>query len=169
MELVTHKCGHRFPLKPESSIESCPILLDTPSLAENHTLLQIERLPHEILVIIGAQIPLPTILSLTSTSRSLRSKLLRTEADRNTLARVWIKEYASWYMPLPLHPSLKEEWVNPKHRQVTDGDYDVPDDAKAAIGWDYLRRCLASGSMRNRKRIWAVAEQIERKAEELEV
>ncbi|KAF7972348.1 hypothetical protein HWV62_18122 [Athelia sp. TMB] len=156
--------------QPDSGVESHPILLDAePSLVDNHAFSSIERLPHEVFAIICAQIPLPTILSLASTSRSLRAKLLRTEADRNALARVWIKEYAPWYMPLPLHPSLKQEWVNPKHREATDGDYDVPDDCTAAIGWDYLRRCLASGSMRNRKRIWAVAEQIEKKAEELGV
>ena len=128
-----------------------------------------ERLPHELLVIIGVQIPLHTFLSLASTSRTLRSKSIRDEADRDMIARAWIQRDAPWYMPLPLHPSLKQEWVNPKHREATDSDYDVPVDAMAVIGWGYLRRCLESGSMRNRKRIWAVAEQIERRADELGV
>ena len=35
--------------------------------------------------------------------------------------------------------------------------------------WHYVRRCAKSGSMRNRKRVWEVARQIEAKADELGV
>jgi hypothetical protein len=31
--------------------------------------------------------------------------------------------------------------------------------------WAYLRRCVDNGSMLNRKRIWSIAEQLERKAD----
>jgi hypothetical protein len=35
------------------------------------------------------------------------------------------------------------------------------------VGWGYLQRCLCNGSMRNQKRIWQIAEQLELLADEV--
>jgi hypothetical protein len=64
-------------------------------------------------------------------------------SDRNALARSWIVKNAPWYFP---------------NEGCSLG-------AKDTVGWDYLKRCFESGSMRNRKRIWKVAEQIEQMAD----
>jgi len=58
---------------------------------------------------------------------------------------------APWY-----ENHLPKEHV---HRN-SEGDHD-------RMGWAYLMRCLASGPMMNRKRIWGIAEQLERKADEM--
>ncbi|KZP32757.1 hypothetical protein FIBSPDRAFT_773942 [Athelia psychrophila] len=158
-----------FPLQPNSRIDSCPILIEaaSSSLSSAHKLSSIEHVPQELLVFISSQLPLPTFLSLASASRHLRYKLLGTDSDRNAFARSWMTNHANWYVPLPLHPSLKGAWKKSDYREQEDEEFTPPKSDVAAMDWDYLRRCLASGSMRNRKRIWNVAEQLEKKADEL--
>ncbi|KZP14320.1 hypothetical protein FIBSPDRAFT_1048859 [Athelia psychrophila] len=161
----------RFPSQPNSRINSCPILVDaaSPSLASAHKLSSVEGVPQELLVLISAQLLLPTFLSFASVSRHLRCRLLGTGSNRNAFARAWIAHSAPWYLPLPLHPSLKGAWKKSNYRKQENEDFSCPKSGIAAMDWDYLRRCLASGSMSNRKRIWKVAEQLEKKADELEI
>ena len=64
-------------------------------------------------------------------------------SDRDTLARSWIAKNAPWYIP-----------------------DEIPDSgANDVISWAYLKGCLGSGSMRNRRRIWRIAEQLEQMAD----
>ena len=35
------------------------------------------------------------------------------------------------------------------------------------MGWEYLMRCVDSGSMMNQKQIWGIAQQLERKVDEM--
>jgi hypothetical protein len=99
----------------------------------------IEQLPFELIYQIVHELPLQSLLSFVSTSRNLRANLLGIESDRNALAHSWIVKSAPWYFP-------------------DDGSLVV----KGTLGWEYLKRCFQSGSMRNRKRIWRVAEQLEK-------
>ncbi|KZP19936.1 hypothetical protein FIBSPDRAFT_743008 [Athelia psychrophila] len=157
----------RFPLQSNSRIDSCPILVDaaSSSLTSAHKLSLIEHIPQKLLLLISSHLPLPTFLSFASVSRRLRYKLLGTDLDRDAFARGWITNNAPWYLPLPLHPSLKGAWKLSDYREQEDEDFTLPNSDIA--DWNYLRRCLSDGSMRNRKRIWNVAEQLEKKAEEL--
>ena len=88
-------------------------------------------------------------------SRNLRSKCLGSSSDRDYLARLCIKTSAPWY---EVH--LPKDHVCPRAQ--------VACDCKK-MGWGYLMRCLASGSMMNRKRIWGIAQQLERAADEMEI
>ncbi|KZP07104.1 hypothetical protein FIBSPDRAFT_875899 [Athelia psychrophila] len=158
-----------FPLQSNSRIDSRPILIDatSSSLTTALKLSSIAQIPQELLVLISAQLPLPTFMSFASVSRHLRYKFLGTGSDRDAFARGWITNTAPWYLPLPLHPSLRGAWKKSDYRKQEDEDFTLPNSDIAAPDWNYLRRCLSSGSMRNRKRIWNVAEQLEKKAEEL--
>ncbi|KZP20239.1 hypothetical protein FIBSPDRAFT_932305 [Athelia psychrophila] len=158
-----------FPLQSNSRIDACPSLIDaaSSSLTSAYKLSSVEHVPQELLVLISSELPLPTFLSFASVSRHLRYKLLGTGSDRDAFARAWIVNYAPWYLPKPLHPSLRGAWKKSDYREQEAEDFTLPPSDAAALDWDYLRRCLASGSMRNRKRIWNVAGQLERKADEL--
>jgi hypothetical protein len=102
---------------------------------------KIERLPLHILVDIASYCTLPGFLSLFSVSRYMRSKCISTPADRDLMARSWIKMSAPWYA-VPI----------------------VGGSSVGGNGWAYLRRCVDDASMKNRKRIWGITEQLERKA-----
>lgn len=107
----------------------------------------IKDMPYDILILIAIRLSLPNLLSLLGTCRGIRSRMLGSPGSRNTLAHAWIHEQAQYYIPI--------------------GDNQIY--ISNQLGWDYLNRCLRSGSMRNRRRIFWVAQQIERIADELGV
>jgi hypothetical protein len=111
---------------------------------------KLSQLPPEFILQIASFLPLPSLLCFLSTSKQLRSTFIESSLDRNALARAWVETSAPWYLPLS-------------------DDHFPSGDKVTLIGWDYLRRCLDSGSMRNRRRIWGIAEQLERKADEIGV
>jgi hypothetical protein len=47
----------------------------------------------------------------------------------------------------------------PSYRPACKYSVETPKN-NGVIGWAYLRRCMQSGSMRNRRRIWKVSEQL---------
>ncbi|EIW79002.1 hypothetical protein CONPUDRAFT_155687 [Coniophora puteana RWD-64-598 SS2] len=103
----------------------------------------VEKLPLELLHMIVLLGPLTSLLSLASTSRSMRSILFGSEDNCNTLAIAWITHNAPWFVP----PTSDMESQDEMH--------------KIQHAWTYLQRCCTSPSMRNRARIWKVAERIE--------
>jgi F-box domain len=131
----------------------------TPSLLEpptsHHALSVIEQLPFEIIVNIASYCHLPSALSLSSTSRRLRSKYLGSSSDRDYFACLWIKTSAPWY---EVH--LPEDHVCQKAEVACNCQ---------KMGWGYLVRCLGSGSMMNRKRIWDIGQQLESDANKIGV
>ena len=143
-----------FPLNEDETSHGTTLSFLEPS-TPHHALSAIEQLPFETIVNIASYCPLPSVLSLSSTSRHLRSKYLGSSSDRDYFARLWIKTSAPWY----------EVHLPKDHVCQTAG---VPCDCQK-MGWGYLVRCLASGSMTNRKRIWGIGEQLERKADEIGV
>jgi hypothetical protein len=136
-----------FPLNPTPSDDlAVPTILEPPSTS---TLLsKIEQLLVKILFQIAALLPLPSLLIFLTASRKLRSTFLGFEVGRDALARTWIWTMGFWYLPVP-------------HEKLLSNGVDI------VIDWVYLRRCLRSGSMRNRQRIWQVVEQIEDMADKL--
>jgi hypothetical protein len=130
-----------------------PSFLESPT--SHHALSAIEQLPFEIIVNIASYCHLPSVLSLSSTSRRLRSKYLGSSSDRDHFARLWIKTRAPWY-----EVRLPEDHVCPSAEVACDCQ---------KMGWGYLVRCLGSGSMMNRKRIWGIGQQLERKADQIGV
>jgi len=143
-----------FPLnEDETSHGTTPSFLE-PSTS-HHALSAIEQLPFEIIVNIASYCPLPSVLCLSSISRHLRSKYLGSSSDRDYFARLWVKTSAPWY-----------EVHLPKDHVCQSAE--VACDCQK-MGWGYLMRCLASWSMMNRKRIWGIAQQLEREADEIGV
>lgn len=139
-----------FPINEDNTLLHHPI---TPTILEPsthfHALSKIELLPFEILVDITSRCPLSTLICLPSTSHHMRSKLLALSSDRDYIACTWIKTSAPWYeihLPEEEHPHSSSR--------------------NKRMGWLYLQRCVhtSNGSMMNRKRIWGIAEQLERKA-----
>jgi hypothetical protein len=136
-----------FPLNSTPSDDlAVPTILEPPSTSTPLSI--IEQLPVEILFQISALLPLPSLLNFLAASRQLRSMLLGFELGRDALARTWIRTTGLWYLPVPYEKSLS-------------------DGVDTVIDWVYLRRCLRSGSTRNRRRIWRVVEQIEDMADKL--
>jgi hypothetical protein len=129
----------------------------TPSFVErstsHHVLSAIEQLSFETILNIVSYCPLPTVLCLFSLSCHLRSKCLGSSSDRDYFARLWIKTSAPWY-----------EVHLPKDHVCQSAE--VACDCQK-MGWGFLMRCFASGSMMNRKRIWGIALQLERKAKKM--
>jgi hypothetical protein len=109
-----------------------------------------EQLPSEIFVDIASRCTLSSLLSLVSTSHHIRFTHLAFLSDRDILARAWIRMSAPWYeVNFPTKPpNQRSDW-------------------RLWMGWSYLTRCLSSPSMRNRRRIWDIAEQLERRANEI--
>ena len=105
----------------------------------------IEQLPYEIISQIVHDLPLRSLLAVVSTSRQLRSNFLYRAPDRDMLAHSWIVKTAPWYLP----------------------DQGLGSRTNDIVGWEYLKRCLGNGSMKNRRRIWRIAEQLEQMADVL--
>ncbi|KAF7972352.1 hypothetical protein HWV62_18130 [Athelia sp. TMB] len=152
----------RFPLAVDPNVNSTPSFIEG-STKSSHALALVEQLPQELLVLTGSHLPLVSLLALASTSRHLRVKMLGTVSDRDALARAWIVQSGPWYKPLPLHPFQKAGDSQGVQEGEEDG-VELPEDWQTALSWDYLCRCLASASMRNRRRIWDVAGQLEKRA-----
>lgn len=129
----------RFPFEHDSKFSTPPSVLSAPFASISKT--KLECLPFELISMIASHTPFPTLLVLAASSRSLRFQLLAFEVDRNTLAHTWMQRSAPWFCPVSQHEPYKPS--------------PIPD------SWQYLARCFHSGSMRNRKRIWKIAEQIE--------
>jgi len=139
-----------FPLEKTSSYHAT-----TPSLIEPpiyHTCLStIEQLPIELLAGIASCCTFSAFLCLFSVSGHMRFKCLHLASNRDYLASAWIRMSAPWY---EVHvPEMKHVSQN---RMGSEG-----------MGWEFLMRCIDSGSMMNRKRIWGIAQQLERKADEM--
>jgi hypothetical protein len=92
----------------------------------------------------------PSLVSFLSVSRCIRSKLIGSAADRDALACSWIRISAPWYQVVVPDGFTWEGSIIQKDNVV--------------MGWAYLRRCIDSGPMRNRERIWGISEQLEKKA-----
>ncbi|EIW78992.1 hypothetical protein CONPUDRAFT_138240 [Coniophora puteana RWD-64-598 SS2] len=151
-ETIIHRGGFWMWMSPDSfpiELASCrddpPLTLIEPPMAGT-TLSAVESLPCELLCAITEQLPMTSLFSLSSTSRTLRAILLGSEAGRNAIARGWIMKSAPWYIPV-----------------ATSRDYEPHFEmGQVCDPWAYMRRCLSSGSMRNRVRIWKAAEQIDK-------
>jgi len=136
---VNTHLARSFPSQTTGSANE-PIYIEPPLYDAAHS--SLELLPFELVSQIVNDLPLTSLLSLLSTSRHLRFEFLGLPSDRDALARSWIAKNAPWYLP------------NEEFNLCANG----------VVGWEYLKRCLESGSMRNRKRIWKVIEQLEQMA-----
>ncbi|KZP13925.1 hypothetical protein FIBSPDRAFT_1049095 [Athelia psychrophila] len=163
----------RFPLGAPGQHARRPKDEAEPSNAPNPA--KFEMLPIEALTHIMTLVSLADIVSVASASKRLQHKILGVHSNTNTIAREWINANAPWYKP---YQRDEEE----THQSDDDGDSIVSDDLEEdddddnedgaipiADWWQYLKRCLQSGSMKNRKRIWAVCERLEQKADEFGV
>lgn len=169
----------RFPIQnPHTTTihkNKAPIHTEPPSNHHHQTPQStFERLPYELISQIIHDLPLPSLLSTISTSRLLRSNFLRLASDRDALARSWISKSAPWYLPDDASFKFLISRNNDADADV-DADIGVGVDdvgvvgvvGAEVVGWEYLKRCIDSGSMRNRRRIWMVAEQLEEMADRL--
>ncbi|QRV80419.1 hypothetical protein RhiJN_08434 [Ceratobasidium sp. AG-Ba] len=104
------------------------------------------KLPTELLYTIISHLSLSDIVSIARTDKTLWFRLLGTTNVRDHLAKAYMHSSARWCLP---HGEAELTWWNQRN-----GD--------SALGWSYMKRCYSeSHSMRNRRRIWQVAESIE--------
>ncbi|GAA5824696.1 hypothetical protein JCM11251_005305 [Rhodosporidiobolus azoricus] len=127
----------------------------------------LSSLPFDILVHLSSLLTLPALLSLTSTSRTVRSSLFSTSTKRNRLASAWLNTSGQYWLPIKVDLGVDftiDKAIEEKHvgvKKVEMQDLREKDD-----WWNYLVRCAAeSGSMRNRKRVWGAALSVEIVAE----
>ncbi|GAA5977744.1 hypothetical protein JCM5350_006164 [Sporobolomyces pararoseus] len=133
---------------------------------------QFDQLPFDVLSYLASFLPLVSLLSLASTNRALRQTLLGSPSSRSQTMRKWLLNEGRYWLPQEIDlgiPKPKvgavprvDELAKPTLKELELGDAD--DD-----WWSYVSRCIKSGSMRNRRRIWSVAMQLEEKANELGV
>lgn len=131
--------------------------LAQPPLSETSA---IDDLPVEMLAHIISFLPLPAVLALASTSNLLRAKILGNCCDSICVARTWIEKNAPWWIP----PAGYYTSIGPEDSAVS-----LVEATRDMCQWSYLKECVLSGSMRNRRRIWLISEQLERMADDLGV
>lgn len=135
----------RFPIDSPSTLNATSYLPVTLPL-ESISLEPISELPPEILQSITSFLPLPGIIILGTLNKRLYHQILGSPETRNAVAKAYIRAQTPWYLP---YGETELKWWDDRN-----GD--------AALGWDYLKRCLCeSHSMKNRKRVWKAAESIE--------
>jgi hypothetical protein len=127
-----------FPLNEDTSHGTTPSFLE-PSTS-HHTLSAIEQLPFEVIVYIASSCPLPSALSLSSTSRHLRSNTSVHPRTGITLHVCGSRR---------AHLGMKVIF-----RRFTFAK-------ELTQRWHAIAKKSASGSMMNRKRIWGIAQQLE--------
>lgn len=134
----------------------------------------LEKFPPEILTLVAQNLgSIRDILSLARTSRQLWSKMMCVASNRDAIARAWISNNAPWYVPTEEEDEEEadeEEGADEEEEEEEIEGKEENEDTSGislknfVVSWDYLRRCWESGSMRNRERIWKVAQCIEAKA-----
>ena len=125
-----------------------------------------KNLPAEVFTHTVSFLPLKSLLNLAGTSRSLRTGIL----GDDYLARVWMYNNAAWWIPVPTQTPKKNQKTSPAGDPwacpASEWSVHIPltTDFPAGLGWAYIWRCMRSGSMQNRKRIWNLVLDIERVA-----
>ncbi|KAH7911423.1 hypothetical protein BJ138DRAFT_926209 [Hygrophoropsis aurantiaca] len=148
----------RFPLEP--LVSDNPMTSISRSSSSGAYISHIELLPLELLIHLADFAPLPDLIALASTSRDLRLQILGCDA----IARSCIYGNAPWYIPvLASVPEVEQAYKI----KASERDFlrEKAGKFNMSMTWAYIRRCMASGSMRNRRRIWKVVEDIERVAD----
>ncbi|KAL8283300.1 hypothetical protein RQP46_005710 [Phenoliferia psychrophenolica] len=127
----------RFPVKSTpQTVANSPSHLDPPRSLASPSSPSFQSLPTDILISIATHLPLASLTSLSTTCHQIRSSLLVREG--RDVARSWLGGEGAYWLPV--------------------GWNEIPEDG----WWNYVRRCVGSGSMRNRKRIWGVVGRLER-------
>ncbi|GAA6059212.1 hypothetical protein JCM10212_006605 [Sporobolomyces blumeae] len=169
---LVHEAGYwpwmaadAFPLSPSGTDSSrfTPFPREPlPSAPARPTL---SSLPLDVLTTLCAYLPLPSLLALASTNAILRRTVLSSRVARAWLdieGRCWLPHSVDFGVPDAKKGSIPRLAHLPQPQmRVVDGD--------VGDWWAYVERCMASGSMRNRKRVWAVAKQLERVADKNDV
>ncbi|KAI9568163.1 hypothetical protein HD554DRAFT_2191632 [Boletus coccyginus] len=140
----------RFPV---SSTEDEYPTVELPEVHSCGNRSAIESVPPEVLIPIVSSLSLTSLLNLASASRSLRTGIL----GNDYCACVWIYNNAPWWIPVPTQTPKKDDQNEPPTK--------VTQVFPSGLGWAYIKRCIRSGSMRNRKRIWNAAVDIEHVAD----
>lgn len=145
--------SHIRSLFTKGIVPTNPLLQSPPSKTS-----RAHDLPFEMLAHITSFLPLPAVLTFASTSRLLRARILGNCCDRNCIARTWIERNAPWWIPPAEHCTS----IGPEDSAVS-----LVEATRDICQWSYLKECVLSGSMRNRRRIWLISEQLARMADEL--
>lgn len=152
---------HAFALMRASSLPllACAYPVPPPSATDDSTILTyqpptLEALPLDVLLLITSHLSLPSMVKLCSASHTLLNVLF---PFLDSLARRCMAQSEPWYLP----PHGKERTSFHEQYKIARGP-DTRDDDIAAFPWFwYARACRCSPSMRNRKRIWGIAEQLQ--------
>ncbi|KAK4702073.1 hypothetical protein P7C70_g4154, partial [Phenoliferia sp. Uapishka_3] len=133
----------RFPIKAASFHPDPPSLTESVDSSSTpsgqHGL---ASLPADVLLVIASLLPVSSILMLASACRNIRARILLRQG--NDVARAWLNSQGKYWLP-------------PAEGDAPEGGW-----------WIFLRRCVESGSMKNRRRIWGVVERLEVMVDESE-
>ncbi|GAA6012726.1 hypothetical protein JCM10207_005338 [Rhodosporidiobolus poonsookiae] len=173
-ELLVHEGGFwvwmapdDFPLNPSLTPPPPPAVLDSPSGASPSSAKGLEKLPLDVLLLIASTLPLPSLLALSSASRTLRHTLLGTPTSRSRLASAWLTSTGRYWQPVRVDLGVDfSSSLLVEEKTVRLGKVEVLPLAEGDDWWAYLQRCAGSGSMRNRRRIWHTVGTIEKVADE---
>ena len=149
-------CSRSFPVSPSEG--ESPLWL--PEVQPSASRSTIGNLPTEVLTRIASYLPITSLLDLAGTSRALRRSVL----GYDYLASVWMYDNAPWWIPVPTQTPKQDQTAGPQAYLASEWGAHVQLSVSfpAGLGWAYMWRCMRSGSMRNRKRIWNAALDIER-------
>ncbi|KAG8775187.1 hypothetical protein FRC12_001621 [Ceratobasidium sp. 428] len=137
----------RFPIDEALPSHSArwPFTMTSPPTDSSYIPL-ISQLPPELILHLCSEMSLSDIVALAETGKTLYNQLIGTQEARDNLAKMYMYSHARWCLP---YGETELKWWNDRNGDDT-------------LGWDYMRRCYTdSYSMRNRRRIWQVAESIE--------
>ncbi|OBZ68708.1 hypothetical protein A0H81_11058 [Grifola frondosa] len=126
-----------------------------------HTL---SGLPFDILLLICHQLPLPSLLIFCTLCRSLLRALV---LHLDSAVHASMKLYEPWHIPPPTGIFPKghnQKWFDEEH--VAASASSGGDSAQPFPWLGYARACRTSASMKNRRRLWDVARQLEKLADE---
>ncbi|GAA5900171.1 hypothetical protein JCM6882_002634 [Rhodosporidiobolus microsporus] len=158
-----------FPLEPSPALTPPPTVTSpptaSPASSSSPSPPSLSTLPFDLLVHISSLLPLPSLLCLTATCRTLRASLLSSSTKRNRLANAWLTTTGRYWLPLRADLGRLEEASDKpvEEKEVRLKEVELLELEEEDGWWDYLRRCAAeSGSMRNRKRVWETVLDIER-------
>ncbi|PSR76742.1 hypothetical protein PHLCEN_2v8227 [Hermanssonia centrifuga] len=135
----------------------------------------IDTLPNELLLLILRELPLPSLLALSSTCRSLRALITEPSFMDCVLKEAILRGSLKWILPVSSykdevqscyeslrlwHPAVSESCQS-------DGDLIDESDLNALLVSPqlpriaFVRACWESDSMMNRKRLWGLVKQFE--------
>ncbi|KAJ3547823.1 hypothetical protein NMY22_g1508 [Coprinellus aureogranulatus] len=164
--LVSERCDpNRFPIAKavaSPSLSRFPLSSSRAVRATTHRRPLLEQLPMELFLLVCQQLPIKALLNVLALNKQIRETLL---PHIDEVAYSAMATLAPWYFPSkPIetpHGSRTREDLDWWEAEWSSEAGLAPADIRQSAPWmKYWIQCTQDSSMRNRKRIWRVAEGI---------